>query len=382
MEHLVAHCPAAELVAQSLREERFTLVDVGCSGGIDQAWRVFGDRLRAVGFDPAVAECERLNANETLSDVRFVAAFVGVPVDHAIQQRRGDASWFGRNHWPRLSVNATLQERATQIARTDEAERLRMNLWNTVTLADPNTPVYLPDFFAREGFDDIDVLKIDVDGPDFDILQSVEVDLAARRVLAVGAEVNFIGCGNDTEHSFHNTDRLMRRAGFDLVGLTVRPYSMRALPAPYALPIPAQTRSGRPLQGDALYVRDLLADEFRGLGRSWSTEKLAKLVAIYALFGLPDCAAEVVVAERERLGTILDPDVVLDRLAAQAQPGRETPWTYADYMAAFAREDPFFYPSPQLTAAAAEPTEEPPAINRRSLGERLRRAAGRLAGRG
>ena len=48
------------LVASSLRQEKFTLVDVGCSGGIEPIWRIFGDRFAAIGFDASVAECRRL----------------------------------------------------------------------------------------------------------------------------------------------------------------------------------------------------------------------------------------------------------------------------------------------------------------------------------
>src|SRR5687768_690329 len=53
------------------------LIDVGASGGIDRRWSVFGERLVAVGFDPLLAEVERLNESETRIDVRYEAAFVG-----------------------------------------------------------------------------------------------------------------------------------------------------------------------------------------------------------------------------------------------------------------------------------------------------------------
>ena len=53
-------------VAEGLRTERFTLLDVGCSGGIDQHWRVFEPRLRALGIDASEAECRRLATCELI----------------------------------------------------------------------------------------------------------------------------------------------------------------------------------------------------------------------------------------------------------------------------------------------------------------------------
>ena len=45
----------------------FTLVDIGCSGGINPTWRTWGSHLRAFGFDPNLAEIERLSAAEILA---------------------------------------------------------------------------------------------------------------------------------------------------------------------------------------------------------------------------------------------------------------------------------------------------------------------------
>jgi hypothetical protein len=42
----------------------FTLIDVGCSGGIAAYWRTFGPALRALGIDPLNAEIARLSRAE------------------------------------------------------------------------------------------------------------------------------------------------------------------------------------------------------------------------------------------------------------------------------------------------------------------------------
>ncbi len=52
------------------------MLDIGASGGIPPEFRVFGEQLCAVGFDPAVLEVERLNKSELHPNVKYVAAFI------------------------------------------------------------------------------------------------------------------------------------------------------------------------------------------------------------------------------------------------------------------------------------------------------------------
>jgi hypothetical protein len=217
------------------------------------------------------------------------------------------------------------------------------NQWNHVPLANPAAPIVLPDFFHTKSISDVDMIKIDVDGPDFDILQSLSDSLQRCNVLALGLEVNFVGSADETDHTFCNTDRFMRTHGFDLFYLTIRPYSRAALPAPYQLSIPAQTQYGQPLQGDALYARDVCQPGVVEFSRELRPTKLAKLATIFASMGLLDCAAEVFLVHRERLRTILDVDRMLDLLCKEAQNGRQRPLSYRDYIAAFERDDPMFY---------------------------------------
>jgi len=70
MEGLLSRTNFAELAASAPELSHFTVVDVGCSGGIDTAWRVFGPKLTAFGFDPNLDECARLQTAEKLTGVR------------------------------------------------------------------------------------------------------------------------------------------------------------------------------------------------------------------------------------------------------------------------------------------------------------------------
>ena len=329
----------AALVAGGLRTERFGLLDAGCAGGIDPRWRAFGPRLRAIAIDASRAECARLGALESNPDVEYLAAFVGRTAGSKVDLAAGQASRLILEIRERLSVMRTREIRRARLGQATDEEKLRHNSWELTELADPAAPIVLPELLASRGWTDLDYLKIDIDGADFEILQSFDGKFDRLGILGVQLEVNFIGTDAAGDHSFHNTDRFMRRQGYELFRLDVRTYSSRALPARYVWPTPAETVSGRPFQGEAYYARDLLAD-----GRQTATaEKLGKLLAIFSAWGVPDVAAELLLARREAVAPILDVDKGLDLLAAQSQPDRSHKLGYRAYIREFESDAPSFY---------------------------------------
>lgn len=337
----------ASMVAASLVSADFTLFDVGCSGGIDPAWRCFGEKLVAYGFDPNREECARLSRLETGRRVQYVAGFVGLPPDHEFLRRRGQRSCWSRNPWGRLSAHRSIDIRKRRVPEMSGEQLRDMNLWAETNLADPAAPLILSDFAKANSINDVDFVKIDVDGEDFAILNSIADELAAWKVLGVCLEVNYFGSENDTDHTFHNTDRFMRRHGFDLFNLSVRRYSHAALPSKYTWYNPAQTITGRPLQGDAIYLRDVCLEGGEPFAEQLDPPKLLKLAAIASLAQVPDTACEILLRFRERLAAAMDIDHALDALARQGQAalGLAPPLSYREYMEAFAADAPSFYTS-------------------------------------
>lgn len=341
----------ATIVAKALApSSMFTLFDIGCSGGINAAWRVFGPSLRAYGFDPNVTEIARLKDTESLPGVNYVAGFVGFRQDVQGAARASTNSYWDRSPWPRLSVARTLQIRARELATKDAATKTTHNLWQQVKLADRDRPLMLDQFCTERGIDVIDFVKIDVDGPDYLILQSIGPLLQEKHVLGVCVEVNFFGSDDAGGNTFHNMDRLLRGLGFELFDLSVRRYSVSALPAPYLLSVPAQTDYGRPLQGDAIYLRDL-GSEAPDVLRD--AAEYAKLAAIFSMIGQPDGAAEILQRHRAVVATLCDVDAALDMLVEQECVVKSLR-NYQEYMAAFESNSPFFYP-----ALAEEPRSRP-----------------------
>lgn len=330
MEGLRRDSRFSHFVADSLGSDFFTLIDVGCSGGLASSFRDFGRNLRAIGIDPNVAEVERLIAAETLPNVDYLAAYVDIDRHSKVINNS--------NFWNRLSVAQTLEMRSLQSALYSAREQTENNLWQNTELA--SMKISLPAYLESKKVFDVDFLKIDVDGADYAILQSCDLLLRDAKILGVGIEVNFYGDADPETNTFHNIDRFMRAQGFALFNLSVRRYSAKALPSRYQISIPAQTEFGRIYQGDALYMRDVCAANGEKEASSLDESKLLKLAALFSLFGMPDGAAEIL----KSMSGFFGRDEGLDILTFQAD--RDGVFGgYLSYMSAFARDDLWFWPA-------------------------------------
>jgi hypothetical protein len=339
MEGLVSHTPMTDLLRERGVFDRhpFVLIDVGCAGGIAEPWRAFGPSLIAHGYDPDVTACEEAQAREPFSHVRYHARFVGLPESHpSVQRRRAHAGqWPNTNIWDRVTAGYLAAKR--QEPKADEAAAAR--------LADPSTIISVEEIVPSERLPTVDFLKVDVDGPDLEVLESAGEVLARNQVLGVAVEVNWFGSGNPSEPTFHNTDQFMRKQGYALFGVTVRPYSRTDMPAPFLRELYAETRFGQPYQGDAIYVRDLAAPYAQDLAAAYPAEKLVKLACIYELIGLPDCAAEILNRFRPRFAVFGEIEALLDALTP---PLLGETLTYREYISKFEEEPHLFLPSAKV----------------------------------
>ncbi len=353
MEGLTTHAPMTNRLNERGTFERhpFVLIDVGCSGGIDPAWRAFGPSLVAHGYDPNIASCEEAQAREPFDAVRYHPRFVGLPETHPFVQRcRNEAQrWPETNIWGRVTAGYV----AGRAQQTSGEAAPRM--------ADPQTLIGVDEIVREQRLSTVDFLKVDVDGPDVEVLESARDLLADPRLLGIGMEVNWHGSGSPTEHSFHRTDRFLREQGFTLFGLTFRHYSRTDLPAPFEFEVYAQTRFGQPYQGDAIYLRDLAAPHLAAQADDQPPDKLIKLACLYELIGVPDCAAEILNRFERRLDTFGDLEPLRDALTPLFLGER---LTYRQYIDRFEREPHRFLPSaavPPTPAPAADPEPPPPA---------------------
>jgi FkbM family methyltransferase len=323
----------------------FFLIDVGASGGIERHWSVFADRVRAIGFEPLLAEAERLQQRAAGTRIRYEAAFVTCrEFDRLFPPALRNDRIASKNNDPFQRVSAV---RAQELMRMNYAESV-FNLGAPAVYTDRF--VVLDDFIPAADHPSIDFVKIDTDGHDFEVLLGTDAILRSGGVLGMSIEAQFHGAVGEYANTFANIDRFMREHGFSLFDLEVYRYSRAALPAPFVYDIPAQTTSGQVLWGEAIYFRDLAYVDY---GRTWAyeitRERVLKLAALYELFGLPDCAAELLVNRRP----VVEPDAeaLLDLLAS---PETGVAGAYAEYITTFERD-------PQALYRGRRRAAEPPA---------------------
>jgi hypothetical protein len=337
--------PFAEAVSRFLQSEKFTLVDIGCAGGISPAWHSFGEKLRVFGFDPDSAEMDALRRQALEGEHTYTTGRVGLAPNNPLVSRLADKPMLQRSPFRRLAIDwwqrLKSDPSAPQLPTATESEVPRR-----FSSADISLPKFLN---KHHGGAPVDFIKIDVDGSDLDILYSLDEMLGSRRVLGVGIEVNFFGSDDWSCNSFHNIDRFLRKQKFDLFDLSQRRYANRVLPAPSDRHVyPAETAFGRLLQGDALYARDLASSYSEHATGAFGEDSVLKLAAILSLFDLPDCAAELLVKMSKSISSEFV-QIGLGLLAAQAQRGLP-PLSYEKYIDAFVCSDLRFKVNTRLPA--------------------------------
>jgi FkbM family methyltransferase len=355
MDGLANSCPLLDYIAEITAPGIFQLVDVGCSGGIDRRWRRMGRRLRALGIDPDVEEITRLKAKEKNPAVSYLNAFAGIASGHQFAVRRQGKPECARDPNPRLSTMQFVERMQREDRVATGKEKRSSNLWQSAQLADPAKVVVIPDYLKSAGTTSVDFLKIDVDGKDFEILQSFDHALDSMQILGVGIEVRLWGSDEETDGTFHNVDRFIKARGFELFNLSLRRYSTTALPSRFVGRAPGATERGRVHHGDAVYARDLGGGSYDELAKSLTGDKLLNLAAIFAIFDLPDCAAELITKYRAKLAGLGDVDRMLDRLTAQEEACVSGEASYRRHQEEFANEPRTFLGSknPFLIAARA-----------------------------
>jgi FkbM family methyltransferase len=346
-------------VADGLLDEDFTLIDVGCSGGIHDHWRAFGEQLRSFGFDPQRQECARLNEREANPRVRYFPYFVGLQPDHWFHQRRQPAGTpqyrYFQTYLDQLSAGFALE-------CSRDVQQQSNPIFEDLT----TDRIGVSQFVRERAVGDVDFVKIDTDGGDLEVLLSCEEVIRSGAVLGFMVESPFTGSAHETDNSFHNIDRLMRQHGYCLFSLTVNRYSRRSLPAPFTITIAAQTQTGQAIWGDALYFRNAGSPHGEAVAGKLAFPKLLKLACLFEIFCLNDCAAEVIQQHRAAFAARTDPDRLLDLLTP---PLHGTTYSYASYIDLFRTEVARFFPGWKPPGENVPP---PPPRKRRTVGSVLR----------
>lgn len=325
-----------------LGEDPFMLFDVGASGGIEDFWFAWDPVLHAVGFDPLKREVERLNRQSHSGRIHYVDTYVGIDEFGSFPPLQASSSKFSRRE-PEI-YNRLSSSLAQEIANYSFTERFN-NDNPDVVFSDKKTSI--DRFCLEENINNVDFLKIDTDGDDYEVILGAKKSLGGRGVLGLFVECQLHGMTHEHSNIFSNIDRVLRGAGFALFDLEVHRYTRRALPGKFQYDIFAQTLNGQVIWGDALYLRDYASD---GYAERWGTfpmAKVLKLVGIYELFGLYDCAAELLLlVAQQRVGEKLPVGKWLDHLTIEMEPNVRG---YRDLMSKFSTRPTDFFPGPHAS---------------------------------
>lgn len=319
----------AHLVERGIfNNEPFSLVDVGASGGIEQHWRVFGGSLEAVGFDPLVDEVARLNSIEERPSVRYVASKVGC---HQGAREGGDT--FNNESYSRSST-----VRAWEL--------LRCNYTNTYfdqthqgTVA--NDLVELDQFFPERPAK-VDFIKVDTDCHDLEVLMGSRELLAGAGPLGLAVETLLIGPSCAQFNLYSHVDAYLRKFGFSVFAIDPKLHSRAALPKLFRWHQPADTHEGPARWADTLFFRDVCLSGYEEqFGLALTPFQLLKLCCAYEIYGLEDCAAEVLLCFRDRFQGLVETEHCLDLLTPPLPDGRMV--SYREYITFFEKNIEAFY---------------------------------------
>lgn len=314
---------------QLLKEEGFCLFDVGASGGFHSRWNVFGKSLRGFGFDPLVKECETLNADNTFPGFRYVSCYVISEIEEVDTFANDPPSlWYGRSS--ALSMS--------EILKVNYAQEV-FNRGEEVVLS--KEKMSLDTFCEKQKIHHVDFVKIDTDGYDYCVLRGADKLLSQVETLGALVETNYNGTLHPYSNCFRNVDAFLVEKEFCLFDLSVNRYAKKDLPSRFVYKIPAQTVSGQASWGDLLYLRDFVA--MKKEGKSIGTRQVLKMACIMEIFGLTDCAAELLITFKSQLSPVINVDHCLDLLAKEMNLFT----SYQEHISEFQKDPTQFYPIPQ-----------------------------------
>jgi FkbM family methyltransferase len=300
---------AALVKAGAFREQPFTVVDVGARGGVASYWAVFGDHLRIIGFDLDPEECKRLNAIDPRTQY----------LPYALDRQSGRRIVYVANYSSSSSFYRTDPDYFARYTASENATVLSEPMLETNTLSAA---------LASIGLASADFIKVDAEGAELEILQGGE-DLLPG-VQGILSEVRFSRkmCGCPI---YWELEKYLREQSFELYDLDVYRLAKKALPYPYLYsnyfddgrPAAGPSTQGQVLWADALYMRDLM-------DTSPDARRLIVAACLFEIFGLADCAAELILAHRRTFDTLVPSAQLLDLLVPEVKGQSLTYQQYTD----------------------------------------------------
>lgn len=253
-------------------EKPFVLIDVGARRGFHPVFNNFMPAQR-IGFEPNEHECDFLNSSSLDESERYFPVGLGSKYEERKfynMKNPGSSGIFPPNveYWSRFAGSSSLDLVSEDIIKTQP----------------------LDSFIKENGITDCDFLKIDTEGFEKHIIDGGR-QIITENVLGVLCEVYFnpVREGGARFSEIYDT--------LDSFGLSLYELS----PAKICRKIYSLDKEntvspdsmGQLVWGDAVFLRDPLknceSNHFK-----WDLDKYKKLISLYEIYNLDDCAYELV----------------------------------------------------------------------------------------
>ena len=252
-------------------QEPFFLIDVGARRGFHPVFNSF-NLIEKIGFEPNQDECDLLNAKSRAERERYFPVALGNKTEERLfyHTRNAGSSGFLRPNdqfWSRIS-EASL-------------DLIGEEMMGTVTL---------DEFASLSGIKDVDFLKIDTEGFEQEVLEGGEA-IISKNALGVLCEVYFNPV-REGGAKFSDICDTLERFGLSLYHLSQESMCRRAYIKDKGFGA-GNAAPGQLIWGDALFLRDPLASS-GNVTFKWSEDKYRKIISLYEIFNLDDCAYELI----------------------------------------------------------------------------------------
>jgi FkbM family methyltransferase len=175
----------------------FVVVNLGASG--DPDYKAPADVLKAMTLVELDGGAQPIQTSD-----RYHRK---VRISEWVSGRGGTRTFFERNFWACCGLSP---------ARDEVVAKYGLEPFYTVKATREVSTRPLPDVLRANGINQVDFLKTDLEGLDFEVIESMTEWLPS--ILAVQCELRFDPIYQD-EPPFEEVVPVLRRAGFDLVGL-------------------------------------------------------------------------------------------------------------------------------------------------------------------
>lgn len=291
--------PRSKSVIKNLINEKITIVDIGAGGGIKTEWHSIADITKFIGFDGSKKHIEDLKNSGFDCDL----------YNEFIDDKEGESTFYVSTRWCSglIKANVDFLKRFNSLIVHYPIQEEKVN---TITF----------DKWIEGKYERIDLLKIDVEGSEYNVLHSAKESFFNKKILAILTEI-WVDPRQKGQPAFAETDEYIRSHGFHLYDWMPQRSPRKSLPAGILnaakiddnnFQLSADSwpfiRWGQILNSDALYFRDPIWDvqnDPDGKWKDfWDKETLLRLILLLDLYQYPDVAIELLSYFRQLIGKV------------------------------------------------------------------------------